>query len=100
VATIAGASPVAYLSEADARERGISDHDRIRVYNDVGEFTLWAKISPAVQPGTLICYHAWEGYQFPDGATQNDVVPNPMKPNNMVGDYGHLRTTWWVTTGT
>ena len=84
-------SPVAYLSEADARERGVSDNDRIRVYNDVGEFTLWAKISPAVQPGTLICYHAWEGYQFPDGATQNDVGANPLKPNNMVGGYGHLQ---------
>jgi len=84
-------SPVAYLSQPDARERGISDHDRIRVYNDVGEFTLWAKISPAVQPGEVICYHAWEGYQFPGGATQNDVAPNPMKPTNMVGGYGHLQ---------
>ncbi|MGB6846828.1 MAG: molybdopterin dinucleotide binding domain-containing protein, partial [Thermoanaerobaculia bacterium] len=84
-------SPVAYLSEADARARGVSDNDQIRVYNDVGEFTLWAKISPAVQPGTLICYHAWEGYQFPDGATQNDVLPGALKPNNMVGDYGHLQ---------
>jgi len=83
--------PVAYLSHVDARERGISDHDRIRVYNDVGEFTLRAKVSPSVQPGTLICYHAWEGYQFPDGATQNDVGANPLKPNNMAGDYGHLR---------
>jgi nitrate reductase alpha subunit len=84
-------APVAYLSVADARERGISDHDRIRVYNDVGEFTLRAMISPAVQPGTLICYHAWEGYQFPDGATQNDVGANPLKPNNMAGGYGHLQ---------
>jgi len=84
-------SPVAYLSEADARERGIDDNDRIRVYNDVGEFTPWAKISPAVQPGTLICYHAWEGYQFPEGATQNDVGANPLKPNNMAGGYGHLQ---------
>jgi len=83
--------PVAYLSQADARERGISDHDQIRVYNDVGEFALWAKISPAVQPGELVCYHAWEGYQFPDGATQNDVAASPLKPTNMVGDYGHLQ---------
>jgi nitrate reductase alpha subunit len=83
--------PVAYLSQADARERGISDHDQIRVYNDVGEFVLRAKISPAVQPGELICYHAWEGYQFPEGATQNDVVGSPLKPTNMVGDYGHLQ---------
>jgi len=83
--------PVAYLSQVDARERGISDHDRIRVYNDVGEFLLRAKIAPVVQPGEVICYHAWEGYQFPDGAVQNDVLPASIKPNNMVGDYGHLQ---------
>jgi nitrate reductase alpha subunit len=82
---------VAYLSQQDARARGISDHDQIRVYNDVGEFLLRAKVSPTVQPGEVICYHAWEGYQFPDGAVQNDVAPNPLKPNNMVGGYGHLK---------
>jgi len=84
-------SPVAYMSQVDARARGISDHDRIRVYNDVGEFVLRAKVSPTTQPGEVICYHAWEGYQFPDGAVQNDVSPAPLKPNNMVGDYGHLQ---------
>jgi DMSO reductase family type II enzyme molybdopterin subunit len=83
--------PVAYISVADARERGISDHDQIRVYNDVGEFVLRAKLSPAVQPGEVICYHAWEGYQFPGGANQNHVAPSPLKPTNMVGDYGHLQ---------
>jgi nitrate reductase alpha subunit len=84
-------SPVAYISEADARERGITDHDSIRVYNDVGEFVLRAKVSPAVQPGEVICYHAWEGYQFPGGANQNYVAASPLKPTNMVGDYGHLQ---------
>jgi nitrate reductase alpha subunit len=57
----------------------------------VGEFVLRAKVSPAAQPGEVICYHAWEGYQFPDGATQNDVDASPIKPTNMVGDYGHLQ---------
>jgi anaerobic selenocysteine-containing dehydrogenase len=83
-------SPVAYVSAADARERGISDHDPIRVYNDVGEFVLRAKVSSLVQPGEVICYHAWEGYQFPGGATQNHVAASPLKPNNMIGDYAHL----------
>ena len=83
--------PVAYISVADARERGISDHDQNRVYNDVGDFVLRAKLSPAVQPGEVICYHAWEGYQFPGGANQNHVAPSPLKPTNMVGDYGHLQ---------
>lgn len=82
--------PVAYVSVRDAEERGIRDHDRIRVRNDVGEFELRAKVSPAVQPGTIIVYHAWEGYQFKDWATQNDVAASPIKPTNLVGDYGQL----------
>ncbi|KAA0235373.1 MAG: Dimethylsulfide dehydrogenase subunit alpha [Acidimicrobiales bacterium] len=83
--------PVVYISQPDAGERGISDHDQVRVYNDIGEFKLRAVVSPAVQPGEIICYHAWEGYQFPDGATQNDVAASPLKPNNMIGGYGHLQ---------
>jgi nitrate reductase alpha subunit len=79
------------LSQADARVRGISDHDWIRVYNDIGEFTLRAVVSPSVQPGEVICYHAWEGYQFPGGATQNHVAANPLKPTNMIGGYGHMQ---------
>jgi DMSO reductase family type II enzyme molybdopterin subunit len=84
-------SPIAFVSEVDARARGIADHDRIRVFNDIGEFELRAVLSPAVQPGEVICYHAWEGYQFPGGATQNDVAASPLKPNNMIGGYGHLQ---------
>ena len=57
----------------------------------MGEFVLHAKVSPTVQPGEVLCYHAWEGYQFPDGAVQNDVGPAALKPNNMVGGYGHLQ---------
>jgi len=82
--------PVAYISVDDARSRGINDHDNIRVHNDVGSFQLRAKVSPAVQPGTIIVYHAWEGYQFKDWATQNDVTASPIKPTNLVGDYGQL----------
>ena len=82
--------PVAYISVDDARSRGINDHDNIRVHNDVGSFQLRAKVSPAVQPGTIIVYHAWEGYQFKDWATQNDVTASPIKPTNLVGNYGQL----------
>ena len=82
--------PVAYVSEADAANRGIRDHDMIRVRNDVGAFELRAKVSPSVQPGMVIVYHAWEGYQFKGWATQNDVAASPIKPTNLVGDYGQL----------
>ena len=82
--------PVAYISEADARARHIVDHDRIRVFNDVGEFTVRAKVSATAQPGMLICYHAWDGTQFPGGAVQNDVVAAPIRPLSLVGEYGQL----------
>ena len=83
--------PVVYISEADARERGIADHDRVRVFNDVGEFTLRAKVSPSGQPGMILVYHAWEGHQFPGGAVQNDVSATAFKPLSMVGGYGQLQ---------
>ncbi len=82
--------PVGYIAQADAAKRGIKDNDRIRVFNDIGGFEVLAKVSPAVQPGEVIVYHAWEGYQFKDGATQNDTVSSPIKPTNMVGNYGQL----------
>jgi len=82
--------PAAFISEEDAAERGISDHDTIRVFNEVGSFELRAMVSPSTAPGMVIVYHAWEGFQFKDWATQNDVDANPPKPTNMIGDYGHL----------
>ncbi|MDP2624123.1 MAG: molybdopterin-dependent oxidoreductase, partial [Actinomycetota bacterium] len=82
--------PLAFISVKDAQDRGIADNDLIRVYNDVGTFTLHAAVAPVLPPGMVIVYHAWEGYQFPDWATQNDVAATPMKPLDMVGDYGHL----------
>jgi hypothetical protein len=38
----------------------------VRVYNDAGSFEAAAKPAPAVQPGEVIIYHAWEPYQFKD----------------------------------
>jgi DMSO reductase family type II enzyme molybdopterin subunit len=82
--------PVAYISDRDAKTRRIKDHDYIRLRNDVGTVEMRAKVSPTVQPGTAIVYHAWEGYQFKGWATQNDLAASPIKPTNMVGNYGQL----------
>jgi len=82
--------PVAYISEKDAAARGINDNDYIRLRNDVGKVELRAKVAASVQPGSAIVYHAWEGYQFKNWATQNDLAASPIKPTNMVGNYGQL----------
>ena len=82
--------PVVYLNDRDAADRGIGDHDLVRVRNDLGAFVLHAKIARYVQPGEIFVYHAWEPYQFQGGISDHGIIPSPFKPTNLVGDYGHL----------
>ncbi len=74
--------PVLYMNDRDARARGLDDH---------GAFEAVLKVSPAVQPGTVISYHAWEPLQFRHWKGHQEVVPSPIKPLHLVGDYGHLQ---------
>jgi nitrate reductase alpha subunit len=83
--------PVIYMNPGDARERGISEHDLVRVWNDLGEFVLRAKITPCIRPSQLHILHAWEPYQFRDGGCHQYVSPSPFKVTQLVGDYGQLR---------
>lgn len=80
-----------WVSVEDARERGIADGDRVRVWNDLGSFWISARISPAVAPGEAIVYHAWEPYQFEGWRGNMEVFSSPYKQTHFVGDYGHLR---------
>ena len=82
--------PIAYMSKEDALQRGVQDHDWVRVHNDAGSCEIRVKISPAVQPGQVIIYHAWEPYQFPNWQSSQEAVPSPFKPLHLIGDYGQL----------
>jgi DMSO reductase family type II enzyme molybdopterin subunit len=82
--------PVMYVSREDAERRGIADHDRVRVFNDIGTFIIRAKISATVQPGQVIVYHAWESYQFEGWRSSQEPVASPWKPLHLVGDYANL----------
>ncbi|MFI5394264.1 MAG: molybdopterin-dependent oxidoreductase [Candidatus Binatia bacterium] len=83
--------PVVYMNDGDAKKRGLRDHDRVRVYNDLGEFIAVVKLTPTVRPGQLVNYHAWEPYQFRDWKGSQEVIASPLKPLHLVGDYGHLQ---------
>ncbi len=82
--------PVMYMNDHDAQQRGIADHDRVRVFNDVGAFIVRVKTAPSVQPGQVIVYHAWEPYQFEGWRSAQEPVASPWKPLHLVGDYGQL----------
>jgi anaerobic selenocysteine-containing dehydrogenase len=47
------------INSSDARGRGISDGDRVRVYNARGEIFLRARVDGAVQPGVVSASLNW-----------------------------------------
>ncbi len=85
--------PIIFMSAADAKQRDLEDHDLVRVHNDIGDFLIRAKISPAVRPGQVIVYHGWENYQFQGGIGHKNVIPTPMNPVELAGGYFHIQHT-------
>jgi anaerobic selenocysteine-containing dehydrogenase len=83
--------PVMYMSTRDAAARGVRDGARVRVWNDLAAFEVMAKISPALRPGQLILYHAWENFQFPGQRGFQNLVPSPLNPVELSGGQFHLR---------
>jgi DMSO reductase family type II enzyme molybdopterin subunit len=83
--------PVMYMSSRDAEERGVRDGARVRVWNDLAAFEVMAKVSPALRPGQLILYHAWENFQFRGQRGFQNLVPSPLNPVELSGGQFHLR---------
>ena len=83
--------PVVFISRGDAERRGIADGADVRVYNDLDEFEIMAKVSPSVREGQLIIYHAWENFQFKNGKGFQNLIPTPLNPVELAGGQFHLR---------
>ncbi|WP_458204525.1 nitrate reductase subunit alpha [Haladaptatus sp. NG-SE-30] len=97
--------PLVYLHPDDAADRNIKDGDMVRLYNDLDELQLQAKVYPSSEPGTARMYFAWEHFQFPTRGNFNTLVGMYMKPTQLVQypeDSGeHLRfvPNYWGPTG-
>ena len=83
--------PLMFMSAKDALSRGIRDGDTVEVSNDVASFQVQAAVSPAVRPGQVIIYHAWENYQFDGWRHFKSVMASPMNPVELAGDYFQIR---------
>ncbi len=75
----------------DAAARGIADGAQVRVFNDLDEFQIMAKVSPALRKGQLMVYHAWENFQFKNGKGFQNLTPSPLNPVELSGGQYHLR---------
>ncbi|HEY8461373.1 MAG TPA: molybdopterin oxidoreductase family protein [Blastocatellia bacterium] len=62
------------IHPADASARGIEDGDRVRVFNDRGEFSLKARVSEKARPGVVVALSVWWKKLTSDGCNANDVT--------------------------
>jgi complex iron-sulfur molybdoenzyme family reductase subunit alpha len=83
--------PMIYVSPEIAKTKGLEDWDKVKVFNDVGDFKVRVKITSFLPPHMVFMYHAWERFQFEDWKSFQAVVPTYLKPTNIVSDYGHLK---------
>jgi nitrate reductase alpha subunit len=83
--------PAIFIGKRDAEARGIEDGDKVRVYNDLNEFEIEAKVSRSLRPGQVVVYHGWEPYQFKGGKSHQALIPSPLNPIQLAGGYFHLQ---------
>jgi anaerobic selenocysteine-containing dehydrogenase len=60
--------PEAMINASDAMERGISNGDSIRIYNDRGELITKAKLNFSIKKGCVVYYNGW---WLQEGGTPN-----------------------------
>jgi DMSO reductase family type II enzyme molybdopterin subunit len=87
--------PLIIMNPADAEQRGVSDGEEVRVFNDFESFHIRTKLSSAARPGQVIVYHAWEPYQYRNWKPYDNVVPGMIKWLHLAGGYGHLNYWRW-----
>jgi anaerobic selenocysteine-containing dehydrogenase len=83
--------PWMLMNPLDAATRGVAEGAQVRVFNDIDEFQVMVKLSPAMRRGQLMLYHAWENYQFKHGKGFQNMMPVPMNPVELAGEQFHLR---------
>ena len=66
--------PELELHPADAAERGLRDGDRVRVFNDRGQFRAVARVNGRPRRGVVVALSVWWKKFAPDGRNANDVT--------------------------
>lgn len=88
--------PFVEISEELAKEKGIKDGDRIRVWNNRGSIVAYAMVTVRYQPlmingvktHTIGLIHHWSwASAYSRGDTMNDLSPNVGDPNSFIPEF-------------
>lgn len=77
-----------FINPEDARAYGIADGDQVRIYNDRGSLTTYARVRPNNRPGVVSAIKGWNPDQVVDGHLGNLTLleSNPFCANQPFND--------------
>ena len=83
--------PYIKINTQVAEELQIEDGDRVRVYNELGEFEVMAKLSHSTPLASLFIDSGWEPYMFENNRGEGECIPHSLNLLEMVDGWGHLK---------
>ena len=88
--------PLLSINPEVAKQRGIADGDMVKMFNELGEVKLMAKLSPAVPPDALVMEHGWEPFMYANKQGHNLLVGDMLNLLELSDGWGHLKfgTNW------
>jgi len=89
-------TPYVMLNPAVAARKGIADGDEVRIFNDLGETRLMAKVAASVPPDALVMEHGWEPFLFKGRKGHNALIGDMLNLLELSDGWGHLKfgTNW------
>jgi complex iron-sulfur molybdoenzyme family reductase subunit alpha len=88
--------PCVMLSPEVAEAKGIRDGDDVRMFNDLGEVVMMAKVAPGVPSDAVVMEHGWEPFMYANKQGHNRLVGDLINLLELSDGWGHLKfgTNW------
>ncbi len=88
--------PYVMLNPEVAARKGIADGDDVKLFNDLGEAVLMAKVAAGVPPDALVMEHGWEPFMFKGKKGHNALIGDMLNLLEVSDGWGHLKfgTNW------
>lgn len=88
--------PYVMINPKSAAARGIKDGDDVRMWNELGQVTLMAKLATGVPPDALVMEHGWEPFMFKGKRAANSIIGDMLNLLEVSDGWGHLKfgTNW------
>ena len=87
---MSGGMPTIRINPEDAKREGISEYEKVEVYNDRGHMVAPARIDEAVPPGTIQAWFGWRHKHYEDGMYSELLLPLSGHETNDA-----LAERWW-----